>query len=177
MTARDVRYQAAVVHGGRLLLIHCVRADGHSFWHLPGGGREGKDEDAAACVAREVREETHLVVRVERLLDAMAAHPRDPLYRRWRTYLCTVVGGVATPGEEPEVEAVHTIDAVRWLALHDEAGWEVDLAADPILAPQLRRIRQLLDPARAPTPPAATAVGPEQPLWTRPPAPPCEATG
>ena len=145
MTARDERHQAAVVRDGHLLLIHCVGNDGHGFWHLPGGGRE--DEDEAACVAREVHEETHLDVRVERLLYEMPAHPRDTLYKRWRTYLCTVGGGQAAPGVEPEVEAVHTIAAVRWLNLTSEESWDADIRADPILAPQLRRIRQLLDHA------------------------------
>ena len=146
MRARDVRYQAAVVRDGQLLLLRCARPDGRRVWLLPGGGREVGDADAAACVAREVREETHLDVRVGRLLYEVPAHPDDSLYRRWRTYHCTVVGGVAAPGVEPEAEARHAIEAVRWLDLAGEDAWDAELLADAFLAPQLRRIRRLLAP-------------------------------
>ena len=141
MADRDVRYQAAVVRDGRILLIHCTPAEGTPFWLLPGGGRE--DEDEAAFVEREVREETHLDVRVERLLYEMPALPGD-MYARWRTYLCAVIDGREAPGIEPEGAAGDMIDAVRWLDLGDEAQWRDKIRTDIILAPQLRHIRSLL---------------------------------
>jgi 8-oxo-dGTP diphosphatase len=69
---------------------------GESFWLLPGGGREA-GESEEACVEREVREETHLEVAVERLLFEMPDIP-EGIYDRLRTYLCQVVDGEARPG-------------------------------------------------------------------------------
>jgi 8-oxo-dGTP pyrophosphatase MutT (NUDIX family) len=67
---RTIRYQGAVLRDDHILLIqHRHYSTGHSYWLLPGGGREG-EETAEACVQREVREETHLHVQVgQHLLD------------------------------------------------------------------------------------------------------------
>ena len=55
---RAIRYQGAVIHDDHILLIqHRHYASGHSYWLLPGRGREG-DETPEECVQREVREET-----------------------------------------------------------------------------------------------------------------------
>ncbi len=98
MTAsRHTRYQAVILRDDNaLLLVRCIFADGRDWWMLPGGGRE--DETEEECVAREVREETGLDVRVERLLHDQAADPPDGTYVRWRTYLCRVVAGEASVG-------------------------------------------------------------------------------
>jgi 8-oxo-dGTP pyrophosphatase MutT (NUDIX family) len=50
-------------------------------------------------VAREVREEAGIEVTVGALLYDVAADPPDGTYARWRTYLCRVTRGEATPGE------------------------------------------------------------------------------
>jgi len=62
------RYQGAIVNEQQILLIrHKEPASGQSYWLLPGGGKEdGETEEG--CVIREIREETHLEVKVERLL-------------------------------------------------------------------------------------------------------------
>src|SRR5690242_16904610 len=67
---RTIRYQGAVIRDDHILLIqHRHYANGHSYWLLPGGGREG-DATPEACAQREVREATHLHVEVDRhLLD------------------------------------------------------------------------------------------------------------
>ena len=95
--AREIRYQAAVIADGRLLLLRCQPHDGPAFWLLPGGGREG-GESEQSCVEREVREETTLSVVVGPVLDDAPADPPDGTYTRWRTYACQVIGGEATPG-------------------------------------------------------------------------------
>ena len=140
MSARDIRYQAAVVDAGRLLLLHCVPRDQPGFWALPGGGREA-GESEAACVAREVSEEAGLAVAVGRVLSDVPADPPDGTYARWRTYLCHVTGGEAAPGGG---EGWAELTAVRWLSLEDPAEWEPALRADPFLYPQLLRIRAAL---------------------------------
>lgn len=100
MTARDIRYQAAVVDAGRLLLLHCVPRDEAGFWLLTGGGREA-GESAEACVAREVRDEAGVEVEVGPLLYEMPAEPPDETYTRWRTYLCRLVGGEPSLHADP----------------------------------------------------------------------------
>src|SRR5206468_274037 len=124
-----------------LLIQHRHHATGHSYWLLPGGGREG-DETPEACVQHEVREETHLHVRVgQHLLD----DPDMPggAYERLHTYLCHVVSGEAQPGYEPEVEAAedYAITAIRWLDLREPTEWDMEIQSDPITYPLLQRHR------------------------------------
>ncbi len=142
---RTTRYQGAIVRDHHMLLI-MHREVGHDvgFWVIPGGGREdGESEEA--CVRREMLEETHLDVRVEKLLLQDPASPGAP-YQWRKTYLCTPVGGKAKPGHEPEFEADegYEIVAVAWVDLRDETQWYPELVADPITYPQLQRIRALL---------------------------------
>ena len=67
-TLREARIQGAIVRQDQLLLIqHRHHPTGQSYWLLPGGGIEG-DETEEECVIREMKEETDLDVRVERLL-------------------------------------------------------------------------------------------------------------
>jgi 8-oxo-dGTP pyrophosphatase MutT (NUDIX family) len=147
VTARDVRYQAAVMDGQRLLLLRCAPREEEPFWMLPGGGREA-GESAEECVAREIREEACIEVDVGALLYEVPADPPDGTYTRWRTYLCRVTGGEAAPGGG---EGWAEITAVRWLPLDDPAAWEPELRADPFLHPQLLRIRDaLVHPAPQP---------------------------
>jgi 8-oxo-dGTP pyrophosphatase MutT (NUDIX family) len=136
MTTRDIRYQAAVVERGRLLLLRLAPAGQAPFWVLPGGGREN-GESAEACVAREVREEAGIEVAVGPVLHEVPADPPDGTYTAWRTYLCRVTAGTAAPGGG---EGRAEITAVRWLPLDDRTEWEPALCADPYLHPQLLRI-------------------------------------
>lgn len=127
-----------MLHDNALLLVRCAFRSGAIVWMLPGGGREEREAEEA-CVAREVREETGLDVHVDRLLLDRAADPPDGTYARWRSYLCSVVGGHAAPGggEGPNAELVE----VAWLPLADAHSWPVDIASDAFLFPQLQAIR------------------------------------
>ena len=142
---RDTRYQALIVEGDRTLLIqHKEHTTGREYWLLPGGGRE-PGESPEVCVAREADEETHLTVRVERLLLDEAVEPSSGYLRR-KTYLCTPLSGQASPGYEPESEAaeMYAISRVRWIDLGSEASWGPDLIDDPDIYPQLHRARREL---------------------------------
>jgi 8-oxo-dGTP pyrophosphatase MutT (NUDIX family) len=141
-TLRDTRYQAVVLCDRAMLLLRCAFRNGPTVWILPGGGREDT-EDEESCVAREVREETGLAVRVDRLLLDEPAQPPDGTYRRWRTYLCTVVSGQAAAGGGEGADA-ELIDIV-WLPLDAVLDWPVVIRDDPFLAPQLHSIRAMLE--------------------------------
>ena len=140
-TLRHTRYQAAILHDDAILLVRCAFRDGPTVWMLPGGGREDT-EDEDVCILREVREETHLDVRVERLLMDVAAQPADGTYTRWRTYLCTVIGGEARAGGGEGAAA--DLVGVTWLPLHDAARWDAEIRSDAYLHPQLLAIRAAL---------------------------------
>lgn len=137
-TSRHTRYQAAVIRDEALLLVRCAFRNGPTVWILPGGGREA-GESEEACVIREVREETALVVHVERLLLNVPTEPPDGTYTRWRTYLCTVVSGEAAPGGGEGANA-ELVD-VTWLPLREERTWPRDVGTDLFLYPQLQAIR------------------------------------
>jgi 8-oxo-dGTP diphosphatase len=143
--SRTIRYQGAILRDHHILLIkHRHHADGRAYWVIPGGGIE-EGETEQQCVRREMREETHLEVRVERLLLDEPA-PTRGVYVRHKTYLCAPLAGEARPGHEPEpeVEAMYAITDVGWFDLRDESAWDKLVLPDPITYPLLKRIRQAL---------------------------------
>jgi len=144
---RTTRYQGAIMHGRRILLIrHREHASGRAYWLLPGGGRvDGETEEQ--CVQREMREETHLDVAVERLLLDEATLPDAKIYLRHKTYLCRPLAGEARPGVEPEpgAAASYAITDVAWVDIDDEETWGRPVLDNPITAPLLRRIRLSLE--------------------------------
>ncbi|MBT3269279.1 NUDIX domain-containing protein [Candidatus Poribacteria bacterium] len=132
---------------GRILLIqHLEHATGRAYWVLPGGGLE-EGETELECVRREVREETHLEVEVERLLLDEPSHVPEDMYKRLRTYLCRAVSGEPRPGYEPEPEAAaeYSIAAVGWWSIDDETTWDAGIADDPITVHMLRRVRSAME--------------------------------
>jgi ADP-ribose pyrophosphatase YjhB (NUDIX family) len=143
---RHTRYQAAILVGRQILLIrHRHHDTGRTYWLLPGGGREpGETEEE--CVRREMREETGLEVRVERLLCVHDTDHAGPGYMQHKTYLCTPVAGEASPGYEPEEEAsaIYGIVEVRWVDLWDESGWDDLMRSDAITNDNLARVRAAL---------------------------------
>ncbi|MBE0431252.1 MAG: NUDIX domain-containing protein [Dehalococcoidia bacterium] len=143
---RETRYQGAIIRNHHILLIkHCEHATGRTYWLLPGGGREhGETEEA--CVQREMHEETHLDVSVERLLLNEDDIPFETYYNRLKTYLCRAAGGDAQPGYDPEAESAqqHAITEARWFDLRNPALWGDCIADDPLIFPLLHRIRAVL---------------------------------
>jgi 8-oxo-dGTP diphosphatase len=144
---RSIRCQGAILRGDDLLLIrHQRHADGSSYWLLPGGGLE-EGETPEACLVREMKEETSLDVRIERLLmeDDATQFP-DSYYEKRLTFLCTPLSDEARPGYEPEEEASanYAIVEVRWVDLRDAADCLGLVQNDRWAYPTLQRIRGLL---------------------------------
>ncbi|WP_203716831.1 NUDIX hydrolase [Asanoa siamensis] len=73
------------VRDGRVLLLRNEREE----WELPGGKLE-LGEDPAACVGREISEETGWAVRVGPILDSWQYHIRDGVDVLIATYGCFV---------------------------------------------------------------------------------------
>jgi len=140
---RHTRIQGLIIQDHKILLIRAYELlTGVSFWVIPGGGIE-QDESDEECLIREVREETNLDVRIERMLIDQEAPP-DGVYKRLRSYLCSPEGGSLEPGSEPEAAEDCEIVAVRWFDLRNETEWSSDLRSDPYTYPHLIKVRQLL---------------------------------
>lgn len=83
----------------RLLLVRRAIEPFRGAWALPAGYQEF-DETAESALEREVREETGLIVRAERLLDLLyvADDPRKPA--NVALYLCRATGGELRGGSD-----------------------------------------------------------------------------
>ena len=139
---REIHPQAAILKDHQVLLLR-IEDSGRAFWLIPGGGREGSESEEE-CMIREVWEETHLKVEVDRLILHEQA-PFDALYQQHKTYLCQIVGGVARPGIEPEMgDAESPIKDIGWFDLRQEDSWDA-LGSNPSFAfSLLKRIRERL---------------------------------
>jgi ADP-ribose pyrophosphatase YjhB (NUDIX family) len=142
---RHTRYQGAIIKNDNILLIrHTEHESGRTYWVIPGGGREA-NETEIECVIREVFEETHLEVDVNRLL-VESSLPHDQFCKTRKTYLCTIISGQASPGYEPEEDAaaLYAITEVAWFDLCSEECWEASLFDNHIAYPILQEIRRAL---------------------------------
>ena len=94
-----VRATAVLIEEDRILLVK-QRVSDARHWSLPGGALE-MGETLEACVAREVREETGLSVRVDRLL-YLGDRIEDDRHVVHITFAVSRVGGCLVVGTEPE---------------------------------------------------------------------------
>lgn len=117
---------AVVVHEGRVLLVQRGHEPLKGRWSLPGGMLE-LGESLTAGAAREVREETGLIVEPVELVELLDRIHRQEERVRYHyviaDYLCRVVGGALKAGSDA--------DAVRWA---ERAEWNSHSALnlDPI---------------------------------------------
>jgi ADP-ribose pyrophosphatase YjhB (NUDIX family) len=143
--ARTTRYQGFIIQDHKVLLIkHQIHNTDESYWVIPGGGIEALESEEE-CVIREMKEETNLEVRVDRLLFDEPSPP-EGVYLWRKSYLCYPVSGEAQPGYEPEPEAAaaYAISEVRWFDLREEDKWGEKLRQDPFTYPQLVQLRRKL---------------------------------
>lgn len=142
MMDRHTRIQGLIIQDHRILLIRAYEfLSGASFWVIPGAGIEPGDSEEE-CLIREMKEETGLDVRVERLVIDLDA-PLEGIYKRLKSYICTQVGGHLEPGIEPEAADEGEITPVRWFDLRDISGWSIELCKNPYTYPHLQKVRQV----------------------------------
>jgi len=128
---------AVVVHEGRVLLARRGSEPLKGHWTLPGGVLE-VGETLVEGVAREVREETGLLVEPLELVELLDRIHRQAGRVRYHyviaDYLCRVIGG--------ELRAASDADAVRWV---ERAEWNSHsaLLLDPITVRVLEKGWQL----------------------------------
>ena len=104
--------------GNILLLQRPETRDGHHYWGLPVGWSE-VGETAATGIVREVREETGLIVQVERLLGVHDCRGPLMLHHAYSiTFLCAVTSGVLTATAEAPVGGYFRRDALPNLLPH-----------------------------------------------------------
>jgi 8-oxo-dGTP pyrophosphatase MutT (NUDIX family) len=142
---RSIRYQGAVIRDDHILMLKQIEhASGRSYWLLP-GGRIEPDETEERCVQREVLEETGFYVHLQRLL---LDEPNivDRSYQRRKTFLCSVLGGEARPGYEPEAEyaTAYSFTEVAWFDLRYPRHWPEQIVYDPITYSLLQQIQVAL---------------------------------
>lgn len=117
-----VRCVGGIVHDdtGRLLLIRRGTEPGLGRWSLPGGRVEAGETDHAA-VARELAEETGLVVRPGALVGSVIRGHYE-IY----DYVCTVRSGTLAPGDD--ADDAQWVDAAGFAALEETGALSDGLA-------------------------------------------------
>lgn len=131
---------AVIFDQGRVLMVKRGRAPLKGEWSLPGGAVE-LGETLEAAVAREVLEETGLVVDVDRLVDVIdrvhrGADGRVEYHYIVVDYLCQPsrpAGAVPAAGTDA--------DDVQWVAIEDLAALRVQSTAIAIIHKALGELR------------------------------------
>lgn len=128
---------AIVVEGSRVLLVKRAYEPLKGEWSLPGGAVE-VGETLADAVAREVREETGLDVRVGGLVEVLErvhreADGRVEFHYVLADYLCTPIAGTLAPASD-------AADA-RWVSFDEMSDYGVSATTVAVIAKALAMLR------------------------------------
>lgn len=97
-----------VPDGKDRILMVCQEHEGRRIWMAPGGGIED-GENAAEAAAREMLEETGLVVRVGDLMWHVEEVSQERGQRFVNFFLAEIQGGQAALGRDPEFDGAHQV--------------------------------------------------------------------
>ncbi len=119
---------------GRVLLVKRAAPPAKGLWSIP-GGKLRVGEALADGVAREVREETGLSVRVGALVEVFERLPTADCDAHFVVldYLCEMTGGVLRAGDDADEAAWHSMDDLGRLHLTPGAvavirkGWRMQV--------------------------------------------------
>ena len=117
-----------------VLLVERAREPLKGFWSLPGGVLE-VGELAADAVRREVREETGLEIRVDKLVHVFERVVKDAggaaeYHYVVLDYLCTLLGG--------DLGAADDASRAAWVARGELANWRLTEGALPVIEKAFR---------------------------------------
>jgi 8-oxo-dGTP diphosphatase len=120
---------ALIERDGRVLVAQRPPGKAHALkWEFPGGKLE-PGEDAAAALAREIREELGVEIAVGAALPA-AVHDYGAFSIRLHPFVCALRAGEPHPHEHA---------AVRWCLPHEIAALDLAAADRPVLPSYLER--------------------------------------
>jgi 8-oxo-dGTP diphosphatase len=114
----SVAVGAIVIHHDRVLVVQRGKPPGVGLWTVPGGRLE-PNETLAQAVAREVREETGLVVEVGALA-CVVERMGDDYHFVILDYVARVIGGTLAAGDD--ASAVRFVDDSELRALSTTEG-------------------------------------------------------
>lgn len=120
---------------GRAVLLVASSYPDHPdpLWNLP-GGRQRPDELLVETVAREIREETGLPARVEKLAYVSETYDGDVHFVN-ATFHVTIEDGDLEPRQSPERDAGDHVVAAAWIEVEEIASRiAVAVVRDPLVA-------------------------------------------
>ena len=120
----SVEVAAGLIFRDGKLLITQRHADAHlgGLWEFPGGKRE-PGESYEDCLARELREELGVEVRVGELVESLTHHyPGKSVHLRF--FRCTLVAGEPKPLD---------CAAVKWVSAQELSGHDFPAADERLL--------------------------------------------
>ena len=122
-----------VVHGDRVLLARRGHEPNAGLWTVPGGGVEA-GEPLRAAVAREVREETGLLVEPGPVIELLERIVRDEAGKvRYHYVLVDFLCRLA-PGASTEVACGGDCPEARWVPAADLGGLPVTAGTPEVVA-------------------------------------------